>query len=232
MCGRYTLTELREQFVSQFGSVEVEELAFTPRFNIAPTQRAPVLRVLDRRLEVIPMGWGFLPKWSHSPIINAMQETLADKPTFKDAFMHRRCLVPADGFFEWQKTQGRKLPVRFVLPTRAVFYFAGLWDTFAHPKSAATQKDLFPATDAVSNDRLLTFLIITTPANDIVRPVHTRMPVIVRPEVADTWLDPVADLSTLNSVLRHPRNDELVSYTVSPLVNNVRNDSPQCIVPN
>jgi putative SOS response-associated peptidase YedK len=177
------------------------------------------------------MHWGFLPKWSQGPIVNAQQETIAGKPTFEKAFAARRCLIPADGFYEWKRDGGQKIPMRFVLPGGDTFYFAGIWDEFAKPARGANEGDLFARPVIEEAPAIEGFLILTTSANDVVLPVHNRMPVIVRPEFYDAWLDPVTSEDSLGGVLAHPRNDELTAYRVSSVVNNARNETADCVAP-
>ena len=232
MCGRYTLSrDEKRRIETRFAEQGIAEFTFSPRYNVAPTQRAPVLLVEHGRLVEREMTWGFLPVWSKAPIINAHQETLAQKPTFRKAFAERRCLIPADGFYEWRNDGGRKMPMRFVLRNREGFFFAGLWERHVKP---------VPEGETIVNDfddepppsrTVDTFLIITTAANDVVRPVHNRMPVILQPNHSDWWLNPEPTSETAAMALGHPRNDDLTAYPVSPMVNNARNDSPECIKP-
>jgi putative SOS response-associated peptidase YedK len=203
------------------------DLLFSPRYNIAPTQKATVEIVENGRLIAKKMSWGFLPKWSKAPIINAQEETIATKPTFKTALVSQRCLIPADGFYEWKNDGGRKIPMRFVLGDGEPFYFAGIWDKFKKPVKPLD--DLFAAAQPAEPTKVETFLILTTSANAIASPIHNRMPVILKPEMCDEWLDPNSSAEVLTYVLHHPRNDELRCFAVSPLVNNVRNESAECL---
>lgn len=224
MCGRYTAIkdpgELQKRIPFVSGG-----FFFTPRFNVAPTQSAAVIANDEARGSFLDeMKWGFLPVWAKAPLINAQAETLAQKPTFRKAYKERRCLVPADGFYEWRVgTGGRKQPVRFVLKSRELFCFAGLWEERIKPP-APEDSDL-DETSQVER----AFTIITTAANEAVRHVHNRMPVILQPEHYDWWLNTDSDLH--ESALAHPLNNKLEFYPVSPLVNNARHDSPKCIEP-
>jgi putative SOS response-associated peptidase YedK len=230
MCGRYTNSRDEERRVeSRFAERGIAEFTFSPRYNVAPTQRAPVLLVENDRLVEREMTWGFMPKWSKAPIINAKQETLGEKPTFRKAFAERRCLIPADGFYEWRSDGGRKMPVRFVLKSWKPFFFAGLWERYVRPvaEGETVVNDLDdepPPTRTVD-----TFLIITTGANSVVWPVHDRMPVILQPTHYDWWLEPKPTVDMAAMALGHPCNDDLTCYPVSPVVNNARHENPDCI---
>jgi putative SOS response-associated peptidase YedK len=197
MCNRYALSKKQERLITkQYGSVE---LFYQLRFNIAPTQLAPVVLVENGKLASRNMQWGFKPAWSKSPVTNAQIETLDKKPTFKDAFAKRRCLVPASGFYEWQDFNGSKQPILFCMANEQPFFFGGLWST----------------KDATGH-----FIIITTAANQFVRDVHNRMPLIVAPNDYDAWLDMGSDS------YKHmaPTDDELKTIWVSTGVNNSRNE--------
>jgi putative SOS response-associated peptidase YedK len=221
MCGRYTQTVDLETLKDRFGFV-TSEVTLGPRYNIAPTQEAPVVIKEDSRILKM-MRWGLVPYWAKDEsigyrMINARAETIAQKPSFKKPFKERRCLVLADGFYEWKKTErkGLKIPMRFVLKSRMPFAFAGLWDVWQKP----------------GGDRLLSFTIITTEANDLMRPIHNRMPVILHRENEELWLDPeLKDFNKLASLLTPYPSDMMESYEVAPLVNSPRNDTPECIEP-
>ncbi len=151
-------------------------------------------------------------------MINARAETLTQKPSFKNSFKERRCLVLADGFYEWRKTEKKniKIPMRFVLKSQEPFAFAGLWDAWQKP----------------DGDMLLSFTIITTEANDLMQPIHDRMPVILREKDEDIWLDPdLKDVKKLIPLLTPYPSDMMEGYEVSTLVNSPKNDSPECIKP-
>ncbi|MCX5793896.1 MAG: SOS response-associated peptidase [Elusimicrobia bacterium] len=217
MCGRYTQTldlrALQERF--HFAACRSEP---TPRYNIAPTQPAPVVladagRVLDA------LRWGLIPAWAKDmsighKLINARAESVAEKPAFKAPFRKSRCLVLADGFYEWRPQPGEraKIPLRFTLPAREPFAMAGLWDSRQAPDGAVVRS----------------FAIITTQANAALRSVHDRMPVILRREDEDAWLDPEAAPADLSRLLV-PYPGELACVEVSPLVNSPKADLPACI---
>lgn len=224
MCGRYTETKLvailRKRFRFRPPGFEL-----VPRYNLAPTQRAPIVRLepQDRVLELAT--WGLVPLWdrgstraaeaggrrspnatSGAKLINARSETVATTPSFRDAFRERRCLVPADGFYEWRKERRGKMPVRFVLRSREPFAFAGLHENG-------------------------TFTILTTDANPLVAKVHDRMPVILLPENEERWLDPSAKPRELQSLLQPYPEVEMDADDVSPAVSSPKNDDPSLIEP-
>ncbi len=216
MCGRYTLSTPSDVVRDLFELSEAPELR--PRFNIAPTQEASVVRVQGdaRRLDLLK--WGLVPYWAKDPSrgpINARSETVAEKPSFRDAFKKRRCLVVADGFYEWQKVAGGgKKPFYFQLPDGSPFAFAGLWERWTR-----------------GDEPLETFTILTKEANQIVGEIHPRMPVILGREGYAPWLDPdLQDGRALAGLLEAGPMEELTCYPVSTYVNSPANDSPECIV--
>ena len=210
MCGRYTLTKKEMKIVSKLPPGELE-LFFRERFNIAPTQTAPVILAESDHITNRVMRWGLQPVWSPYLIINAKAETLKDKPSFRDSFLSRRCLVPADGFYEWRKPE--KTPFRFALPSREPFCFAGLW----------SESRLKNATEPTE-----TFAIITTNASPDVAPVHQRMPLILTSDQYDDWL---ADTTKAEAIIAAPCPVKLDSYIISNLVNKATNEDPKCIEP-
>lgn len=220
MCGRYTQTADPDKLAQRF-RLQTPGPGMSRRYNIAPTQDAPVVANDDpKRLRL--MRWGLIPSWAKDEaignrMINARAETLAEKPSFKKPFERRRCLVLADGFYEWRKTPGvTKVPMRFVLKSREPFAFAGLWD-------------LWRASDG---KEITSFTIVTTEANDLLRPVHDRMPVILRREDEERWLDSnQADPSRFLPLLRPYPAAEMEGYDVSTVVNSPRNDVPACVAP-
>lgn len=219
MCGRYSLIADIQELARQF---EFDGTGFVhePRYNVAPTQS--VLTVTNRegrRGEF--MRWGLIPSWAKDAsignrMINARGETVAEKPSFRTALQRRRCLVLADGFYEWQKVGKGKRPMRIVLNSREPFAFAGLWETWRDPEGETVRS----------------CTIITTEANDLLRPIHERMPVILPKELEEFWLDgDVTDSAALTNVLS-PYNEELMeAYQVSPLVNKATNNGADLIVP-
>ena len=222
MCGRYTLSapsDLIEDLLELEESIELQ-----PRFNIAPTQEAPVVLRRDssavRRLETL--RWGLVPFWAKDRsigdrMINARSETVVEKPAFRASFKRKRCLVIADGFYEWQATGGPKQPFYFRLTSGEPFAMAGLWDQW--DKSA-------------DGSCLETFTILTTEPNSAVEPVHKRMPVILKRADHDTWLDPeYQDTDRLQELLVPYPHTEMEGIPVSTYVNNPANQGPQCVEP-
>lgn len=218
MCGRFTLVS---PFVAVAERFRVAAPAgLRPRYNIAPGQE--ILCVLgDGKNRLETLRWGLIPFWAKDPaignrLINARAETLAEKPSFRQAFARRRCLVVADGFYEWRSAGKRKVPVYIFLKSRTPFGFAGLYETWKAPDGT----------------QIRTCTIITTEANDLLRPIHDRMPVILPERVEGDWLDPAETrLERLQSLLRPFPPDKMDAYDVTPVVNNAAHDAPDCILP-
>lgn len=221
MCGRVTLTTSGERLAAEFALAEWPEKP--ARYNIAPTQRIDAIRQRDDGVrEVAALRWGFVPEWSppappgQPPLINARCETAAKKPTFRNAFKRRRCLIPVDGFFEWKKNGKARQPFLFRMRNRKPFALGGLWER--------CQTD--------PTGPLESCVILTTAANPLVAPLHDRMPVIVPPESFALWLDPaVEDTATLEPLLRPYAADVMEAIPVDKRVNDVKNDGPECIRP-
>jgi putative SOS response-associated peptidase YedK len=223
MCGRYTLADRTSYAFDEISGVRLEWNG-RPRYNIAPSQRAPVIR-LEHGLPVITeLRWGLVPSWAKDEkiaysLINARSETVAEKPAFRSAYRKRRCLIPADGFYEWQPVGAKlKQPWRFVRPDRQPFLFAGLWEHWRNPEDAAAEP-------------LETFTILTTTPNSVAAPVHDRMPVILDGEARRQWLDEATPVESLASLLRPYPDEHLTRYAVPALVGSPKNDVPECIVP-
>ncbi|WP_297338290.1 SOS response-associated peptidase [Algoriphagus sp.] len=216
MCGRYSLSKSKIELEERF---QAEMLAdFTPRYNIAPTQLVPVITSQS------PKGfsffyWGITPDFGKNKpvaqkLINAKAETVNEKVSFKTSFKQRRCLVPADGFYEWKRLGKKtKIPYRFTLRDEELFSFAGIWEEFEN----------------VTGEIQHTFLILTTSPNPVVSEIHDRMPVILPREAEKKWLDSYSSESELVSLLQPYDPEQMASFTVSPLVNSVQNDSPAII---
>jgi putative SOS response-associated peptidase YedK len=215
MCGRYTLAITPEALADAFALSTVPD--FPRRYNIAPTQ--PVATIVQdgktSRRKFRLMRWGLIPSWAKDPaignkLINARSETVQEKPSFRNAFKRRRCLIPADGFYEWQKVKGSsKQPYYFHLNDGKIFAFAGLWESW--------------------ND-IETCTILTTAANDLLQPVHDRMPVIVDPQLYDIWLATnIQDPDPLLPILEPFSPDPMAAYPVGTWVNAASNDDPRCI---
>ena len=224
MCGRITLSTDKDDLQSRWGFIDpigVLDL-IKPRYNIAPSQNSPTLMVKEDRRVLVMMRWGLVPFWAKEPsigykMINAKSETLSEKPSFRKPFKEKRCLVLADGFYEWEKTDKKnKVPYRFVLKNRQPFAFAGLWDVWKTPEG----------------DTLLSFTIITTRANELMERIHDRMPVILNEKDEAKWLDPeFKDTDKLSSLLQPYPSEQMVAYKVSTIVNSPKNDTPSCIEP-
>ena len=219
MCGRYTLISNISELQGRFGFV-MESPSPQPRYNIAPTQQ--VLAVVndgERRGEM--MRWGLVPSWAKdikigSRMINAVSETAGTKPAFRGAFRHRRCLVLADGFYEWRREGKQRVPMYFSQKSGEPMAFAGLWESWKSPEG----------------EWIRSCSILTTAANEFIAPIHHRMPVILSAETEPLWLDPLTETPATLEPLFLPSPSELLDVReVSPAVNNVRNDDPGCIVP-
>jgi len=221
MCGRFTLTDPDQGLAVQFNLPNVPEMK--PRYNIAPTQPVAAVRVpaADAERELTMLVWGLIPPWAKDPaigsrMINARSETVAEKPAFRAAFKRRRCLVAADGFYEWQKVDGGKQPYYIRMCDGRPFAFAGLWEYWESPDGSVIES----------------CTLLTTKPNDLIAQVHNRMPVIVHPTDYDLWLDPqVQDAGRLQPVLCAFPSAEMDAYAVSRLVNSPKNDEPMCVEP-
>ena len=222
MCGRFTLTVDPAELQDTFQWVNFGNAELTPRFNIAPSQPIAVIpNTGENKLDFFT--WGLVPFWAKDPsignrMINARAETLSEKPSFKHAFKRRRCLILADGFFEWQKIPGEKvkMPIYIHLNDRKPFAFAGLWEEWNNPDGS----------------QILSTTIITTSPNSLLNPIHNRMPVILPESAYEKWLTPgEINPSELNRLLQPFESDLMDTYPVSRLVNNPRNDQPACIQP-
>src|SRR3989337_1499416 len=182
MCGRMTLTTDKDDIQSRWGFIDPSGVLdlIKPRFNISPSQNSPTVIVNQDNRELKMMRWGLIPFWAKDisigyKMINAKAETLSEKPSFRKSFKDKRCLVLADGFYEWKKPDKKtKIPLRFVLKSREPFAFAGLWDQWKNP----------------DGEILLSFTIITIYANELMAPIHDRMPVILQEKDESKWLDP------------------------------------------
>jgi len=216
MCGRFTLRAKFQALADYFGVGTLQPLDLRPRYNVAPTQRVFTLRLDDDgQRQFALLRWGLIPSWAKdekigNSLINARAETVATKPSFRSAFVKRRCLVVADGYYEWQKTDAGKQPYLIHRPDDAPFGFAGLWERWGP-------------------DKLESCTIITTEASDPLRHLHDRMPIILDPEAWPLWLDPgVEGKAVLQSLLR-PSSVPLETRAVSTVVNSPRNDVPECV---
>ncbi|WP_028611107.1 SOS response-associated peptidase [Paenibacillus harenae] len=221
MCGRYTLTVTLEELMVRYMIDETMIPFHRPKYNVAPSQL--VLAVVnDGRINRLgELKWGLIPPWADDPkigfqMLNARSETAADKRAFGAPLRCKRCLIPADGFYEWKTTAGGKQPMRIVLKSRSIFSMAGLYETWLSP-------------DGV---RINSCTILTTSPNALVAPIHDRMPVILRPEDETLWLDrAVTDLDAVKPLLRPYDPDQLEAYAVPPAVGSVKNDDASLIAP-
>lgn len=221
MCGRFTQQRPTSELARIFDAEDLAEDA-GGRFNVAPTDEAAVVVAKDERRAVVRYRWGLVPAWSDDPRVasrtfNARAETLATSGMFREAFRRRRCIVPADGFYEWLRDGSTRTPLRIHDPSRAPLAFAGLWAARRDPTTGATTR---------------TFTIVTTRPNAFMERIHDRMPVILPRGAWADWLDPrPRDPGELRALLE-PRDDlALDAYPVSTLVNSVRNDGPELIAP-
>jgi putative SOS response-associated peptidase YedK len=219
MCGRYVITSSPEAFRTLFRYPEQPN--FPPRYNVAPTQPIPVVRLHEGARQFALMRWGLLPSWVKDPktftlLINARGESVTQKPAFRAAMKRRRCLIPADGFYEWKSVAGRKQPYFVRARSGAPLAFAGLWETWTGPEG----------------EELDTAAILTTNANRTLAGIHGRMPVILSPEAFDLWLSCADVDATTASALIGPAPDDLLeAYEVSTAVNRTANDNPKLLEP-
>ncbi len=217
MCGRYTLAATEDELVEVF-DVPPPDFQWHPRYNIAPGQDAPVVAQGREGRRAALLRWGLLPPWAEEVgrgFVNARAETVASKPAFRQAFRRRRCLVPADGFYEWKKEGGAKLPYWFHPRDGGLMAFAGIWQTWSRGEG----------------DPLHTYAVLTTDANADVRSVHHRMPVIVPGDAYGVWLDPKADPEELERWLRPAPDGWLEARRVSTRVNRASEEGPELIQP-
>jgi putative SOS response-associated peptidase YedK len=214
MCGRYTIIASPETLRALFRYEEQPN--FPPRYNVAPTQPIAIVRLVDGKRHFALVRWGLLPSWVKDPktfslLINARGESAAEKPAFRAAMKRRRCLIPADGFYEWQAAGDRKRPFYVRAKSGAPLAFAGLWETWTGP----------------NGEELETAAIVTTRANRTLSAIYDRMPVIIPPEAFDLWLDCTnVDAQTAAALIVPAPEDLLEAYEVSTAVNRTANDDP------
>jgi putative SOS response-associated peptidase YedK len=218
MCGRYRLSRRKQILEERFDVASDDD--WIPRYNIAPTQPVAVIRQHPKepRRDLTLMRWGLIPSWAKDTsgaalMINARSETAATKPAFRDPLASRRCLIPADGFYEWQRNGKQKQPFCFEVNDSELFAFAGLWDRWKDP----------------SGQWVRSCSILTTTANSITSPVHDRMPVILDPSDYDLWLDPgMTNVTAVTELLKPYNPHAMHCYPVSSRVNHVVNDDAAC----
>jgi putative SOS response-associated peptidase YedK len=222
MCGRFvgfrSLHELKKTFPIDKAACDVTE-----NYNVAPSQQVLAIIRYEKENWLEKLYWGLVPFWAKdtsigNKLINARAETIASKPSFRNAFKKRRCLIPADGFYEWKGSKGQKQPMFITLPENKPFAFAGLWETWIQKDNPDTMYK--------------SCTIITTEAGDSLREIHHRMPVILKPDRYEQWLDPLnQNVNELKTLLQTGMVTELVSHAVSKNVNSVKNNEPSNIIP-
>ncbi len=222
MCGRFVQAQDPATYAKYFGAAPVENLeTAVPSYNVAPTNRVYAVASHDGERRLGRFRWGLIPFWAKDGgiggrLINARAESVATKPAFRDSFLTRRCLIPADGFFEWQKRTKGKLPYYIYRADSDPLALAGLWASWQDP---------------ATGERVVSCTIVTTEPNEVVAGIHDRMPVVLPADRWDRWLDPgFAEVDALLAMLT-PSAEALAAYPVSTLVNSVRNNLPDCILP-
>ncbi len=216
MCGRFTL-HIPPELIAEAFNVPLPGV-FTPRFNGAPSQTHPVVCSTANGRQIAQMRWGLVPQWAQDDrlgytMINARAETVTEKPAFRGLFAGRRCLVIADGFYEWRHDGNAKEPFYIALRDGRLMSFAGLWDKWRNE----------------AGETVYTFTIITCASNDLVRPLHDRMPVVIERKHYDLWLDPAAPPDKVKELLRPYPAGRMTLWKVGALVNNPRNDTAECM---
>ncbi|MBM7572413.1 SOS response-associated peptidase [Aquibacillus albus] len=219
MCGRFTMNASELEILQSF-DLEGELISFEPRYNIAPGQKVLAIIHDGEKKRAGFLRWGLVPFWAKDPkigykMINARSESAHEKPSFKGLMASKRCLIVADSFYEWQKNEQGKQPKRIALTDRKLFAFAGLWDKWDN-----------------EGERLFTCTILTKQANDFMRPIHDRMPVILPKEKEDQWIEPMKRKPTeVHEFLTNLSIENLEAYNVSNYVNSAKNEGVQCIEP-
>lgn len=216
MCGRFTQAYTWQEMLRAYNLIGAAR-NLQPNYNVAPTQSINVIGATEAGLQVKDMRWGLIPSWWKKPLkdlpstINARSETVAEKPMFRTAFKRSRCLIPASGFFEWQRTGDQKQPYLIAMANGSPMTFAGLWESWQDPDSG---------------DDVRSCTLLTTTSNEFMQPIHHRMPVILTPEEFQIWLK--GDAATL---LKSCNDNLLRAHKVSKAVGNVRNNSPELLLP-
>ena len=218
MCGRFALTDPLQILIEKF-LIDDVQIELNPSYNIAPGTQIPAIILNENKRQLKTFFWGFIPHWQKKPslsktLINTRSETAYEKPTFRDAFAKRRCLIPANGFFEWQKEDGGKHPMYIKLQLRDHFTLAGIYEEIIYP----------------GKGEMSTCAILTTNANKAMEPVHNRMPVILLKEHENLWLDTSTPIEEIKNILI-PSEEILDIFKVSKIVNSPKNNFPQCIEP-
>ncbi|GED59194.1 putative SOS response-associated peptidase YoqW [Brevibacillus formosus] len=218
MCGRFTIVFDAETLLNRF---DIEDIPFDWReiYNVAPGQKIPAIIENKEERRIGQLKWGLVPFWSKDEkigykMINAKSETIQEKPAFRNLFTRKRCIIPADGFYEWKKVGKDKQPMRIMMKTGEPFAFAGLYDTWTSPEG----------------EKLHSCTIITTKPNEVVADIHDRMPVILKKQDEQLWLDREKfDADLLQSLLVPYDHDQMRAYPVATIVGNPKNDQPECI---
>jgi putative SOS response-associated peptidase YedK len=221
MCGRFVQYNLLQVLVQRF-HIDTVWGEIIPNYNIAPTQEVLTIVRHDNENKLEKLHWGFVPFWAKdisigARMINARVETVAEKPSFRNAFKKQRCLIPADGFYEWKGERGNKQPYYVSIPSGEPFVFAGLWETWTDKERG--EESVYKSCT-----------IITTAARGTLREIHHRMPVILDPKFYDKWLNAgIQDPKELEMILKQGLIHDIIYYPVSKLVNSVKNNDPNCI---
>lgn len=221
MCGRFTLTVTLEEMMLRYGIEEWTGTNYQPRYNIAPMQMIFAIVHDGKKNRLGQLRWGLVPSWAKDEkmagkMINARSETLLEKASFQSLIHRKRCIVPADSFYEWKIVNGKKQPMRFMMREEDIFSLAGLYDTWINP---------------ANGKKVSTCTIITTSPNPLVAEVHNRMPVILKKQDEAKWLDRnYTSIEELVNLLTPFPKEGMQAYSVSPIVGNVKNDTPDCIV--
>jgi putative SOS response-associated peptidase YedK len=219
MCGRFALFASGDEVAQHFQLAETP--LFEPRYNIAPTQPVAAVRTTTAGRSLALLRWGLIPSWATDPtigykLVNARSETVAEKPSFRSAFKQRRCLIPASAFYEWQKTGARSKQPYCIRPRDGgLFALAGLWERWHDPHG----------------EQVETCTILTTEANDLIRSLHDRMPVILDPSAEALWLDPRSPADVLRSLFRPFANEGMEAFPVTPWVSDAKHEGPRCVEP-
>ncbi len=221
MCGRYTISHSTEDILERFNVLK-EKFELAPNYNVAPSHTVPVILSekveSDQPVRVMQLiRWGLVPFWvrdtrSHKPFINARVETVMEKPSFKSSLHKKRCIIPADGFYEWKTVEGKKQPIRIRLPGDQLFGMAGLYDDWT----------------SVDGVTVRTCAIITVPGNEAMSEIHNRMPAILTAEGESVWLDPATKDAKILAQYLEPYKGEIETYAVSPIVNSTKNNNVEC----
>ncbi len=216
MCGRFSFATDWEEVLREF-AINTSQYTDRPRYNVAPGQLVTAIISSHGERRIGPLKWGLIPHFSKDArvgykMINARAESLEEKPSYRQLLDRKRCLIPADGYYEWKRDAGKSTPYRMVVRDRTLFAMAGLFDTWIDPEG----------------NKISSCTIITTAASEWMTKIHERMPVILTEEEEKTWLS-ARDFQNVKQLLRPYEAEKMKAYPVSPLVNNVKNDSPLCI---